>query len=180
MTGLHCINRAKNLWQLIWGCQEVQDEESEDVSYEYNEVVFDHKPTLQEIKDVILGEIDTQTDAKILCGYEWTVLHGPDEGKTVKVWLSDENQRNFKAMHDAAVMYPQEADWPIEYKVSETEDKTPINEYFDNIQELAAFYLGGIGYIDRCLKEGWQRKDAIDWEPYKALLQDIGPTPSEQ
>lgn len=126
----------------------------------------------QIVEDAIIADIDAQTDAKILNGYQWTILHGDDTGKMVNVWLSAENQTNYKAKHDTAVQYPNLVEFPMKFKVSEIEDeeahiKTPVYEIFQNINELAQFYLGGLAYIERTVNEGWARKDSIDWTPYK-------------
>lgn len=126
--------------------------------------------TLQVVKDAICADIDAQTDAAILNGYDWTVKHGDDAGKVVKVWLSKENQNNFKAKHDAALVYPDLVKFPMTYKISEDSEKNAIYEVFESIEELATFYLGGINYIQTCYEAGWAEKGAIDWEPYEELF----------
>ncbi|MBR4314218.1 MAG: hypothetical protein IKP66_04835 [Lachnospiraceae bacterium] len=140
------------------------------------EIYFDKTThSFEEVRDAIIADIDAQTDAKILDGYQWTILHGDDAGKTINVWLSKENQSNFKAKHDTATQYPQLTTYPIVYKVGEVEEdglKRPVYEHFQDVNELAQFYLGGLAYIEQTLAEGWQRKDSIDWEPYKAYFQD--------
>ena len=128
---------------------------------------FSHKPTKKELKQVIDEHINALTDEKILNTYPWKVLHGPDAGKDVKVWLSAENKENFKAKHDAALVYPDKVKFPMTYKISEDDDNNPIYEVFQNIEELATFYLGGLAYIEQCVNEGWAEKDSVD---YEALL----------
>lgn len=128
---------------------------------------FSHKPTKNELMQVINDHIDSITDERILWGYPWTVQHGPDAGKNVKVWLSKENQSNFKAKHDAALVYPDKVKFPMTYKISEDDDKKAIYEVFESIEELATFYLGGLAYIEECYNAGWAEKDAVD---YDALL----------
>lgn len=121
------------------------------------------EPDIEQLREVIENHINAKVDANILCGYEWTVLHGDDAGKTVKVWLSKENQDNFKAKHDAALVYPDRVRFPMTYKISEVNHKA-VYEVFDSIQELAAFYLGGLAYIEACYNAGWAEKDAIDYD----------------
>lgn len=121
----------------------------------------------QERRAMEIEAIDTRTDAKILNGYQWTVLHGADAGKTVSVWLSAENQNNYKAKHDAARMYPQLVTFPMTYKISEDEENNAIYETFQNIDELAKFYLGGIAYIEQTVANGWREKDAVDLSLYE-------------
>lgn len=126
--------------------------------------------SLQDVKKAILDDINARTDEKILFGYEWTVLHGDDAGKTVKVWLSAENKENYKAKYDTAKDDPELITWPSKFKVSENDDQTPVYEYFANVAELKAFYYGGLNYIEQTVNAGWTEKDAIDWTPYEALF----------
>lgn len=142
--------------------------------YEWFEVYFykkcDGKPTLKAVKDAIIADIDKQTDEKILNGYQFT----PDGAEEpITVWLSNENQMNFSEAHRLQII-------PIKFKLNETEDKQAIYHTFETFEELDRFYKGGAQYKNQCLNEGWQRKEAIDWEPYKALLPEVEPTPREQ
>ncbi len=129
--------------------------------YEWYEVGFNTKksgkPTLDQVKEAVNADIDAQTDAKILNGYEFT----PDgEDQPITVWLSKENQTNFSEAHRLQIV-------PVKFKLNETEDKQPIYHTFETFEELDRFYKGGVRYINQCLNEGWQRKDSIDWEPYE-------------
>ena len=126
---------------------------------------LEHRPTIDDVRTIIKNHIDANTDEKILCGYEWTVRHGDDAGKTVKVWLSNENQNNFKAKHDAAITYPDKVKFPVTYKISQdSETGNAIYEEFADIEELATFYLGGLDYIENVVNAGWRKKDAVgEW-----------------
>ena len=115
----------------------------------------------EEERQMSIKRIDAQTDLKILTGYQWTVLHGDHAGQTVNVWLSTENQANYKAKHDLALAYPHLVTFPIRFKISEDAEKKAIYEEFQDISELATFYLGGVSYIEHCLDEGWKEKDAV-------------------
>lgn len=126
--------------------------------------------TLQNIKNAIIKGIDDRTDEKILCGYPWTVLHGDDAGKNVKVWLTKENQTNYKAKYDLHYQKPEALTFPTTYKIAEDDDKNAIFEEFENFNELEHFYLGGIAYIEATVQAGWAEKKAIDWAPYEALF----------
>ena len=129
--------------------------------YEWYEIYINKKEksniSLQDVKDAILGDIDAQTDAKILNGYEFT----PDgASESITVWLSKESQTNFSEAHRLQIV-------PVKFKLNETEDKQPIYHTFETFEELDRFYKGGVQYINQCLNEGWARKDAIDWTPYE-------------
>lgn len=159
---IECVNPVKGKWRIRWDVQP-----NEGGAATYMEAEFSYRPTAEEIKKTITGWYDRQTDAAILSGYEWTVRHGPYEGQTVKVWLSQENQNNYKAKHDAALMYPQLVTFPMTYKISEDDNSNAIYETFQNIDELAEFYLGGIAYIEQTVAIGWQKKDAVDLKLYE-------------
>ena len=135
--------------------------------------------SLQDVKDAIIKDIDSRTDEKILCGYPWTVLHGDDAGKAVKVWLSKENQTNYKAKYDLHFQKPEALTFPTTYKIAEDDDKNAIFEEFATFEELEQFYLGGIAYIEATVQAGWVEKKAIDWAPYEALFPQPE-QPSEQ
>lgn len=159
---IECVNPTRGKWRIRW---DVQTDENGKATYMEEE--FSHRPTADEIKKTITGWYDQQTDAAILSGYEWTVKHGPNEGQTVKVWLTTENQNNYKAKHDAARMYPQRVKFPMTYKISEDVGNNAIYETFQDIDELAEFYLGGIGYIEQTVANGWKKKDAVDLSLYE-------------
>lgn len=163
--------KGRNRTVIGYGLESIE----RDNLYTWYELYFYNKQTgyldFNTVRDAIIADIDGQTDAKILNGYQWTILHGDDAGKTINVWLSKENQSNFKAKHDTATQYPQLTTYPIVYKVGEVEEedgiKRPVYEHFQDVNELAQFYLGGLAYIEQTLAEGWARKDSIDWTPYK-------------
>ena len=72
---------------------------------------FDHEPTAMEVLEVITNHVNELTDQKILSGYQWNGYN---------VWLSTENQFNFKAAYDVAVQTGG-ATLPIKFKLGETE-----------------------------------------------------------
>ena len=123
------------------------------------------KPTLQQVKDAIIADIDKQTDEKILNGYQFTP-EGTEE--PITVWLSKENQTNFSEAHRLEIV-------PIKFKLNETDDQKAIYHEFTTFAELDRFYKGGVQYINQCLNEGWMRKDAIDWEAYEFALEALKP-----
>ena len=64
-------------------------------------------------------------------------------------------------------------------KVSEEEGtKRPIYEYFDGMEELVQFYIGGLNYIEQTYNAGWDRKDDIDMNAYEEALSELFPDPS--
>lgn len=149
----------KELENGLWECYEVELNKKQ-----VNQV------SLQVVKDAIIGDINTQTDEKILKGFVWN---------NINVWLSAENQRNFSEAQRMAEKYGSNV-LPLTFKLGETEDEQPVYHTFETVEELDAFYVQAFSFVNQCLNEGWQRKDAIDWEPYKALFPEVEPTPNKQ
>ena len=87
--------------------------------------VFDHKPTKEELKNVIEEHINSMTDEKILTGYVWN-------GKPV--WLSKESQFNFKAAYDLAVQ-KDGANLPVKFKLGEDEMAAKVTESLKKLYE---------------------------------------------
>ena len=116
---------------------------------------FDHKPTLYEIKETILGAYNSEVDDKILNNFSWNGM---------PVWLSSENQFNYKAAYDLAVQTQGES-LPVTFKFGSTEE--PVYYTFTNLEELSQFYMAAINFINTTLSDGWVKKDSIDWSVYE-------------
>ena len=86
---MECVSPAKDKWRIRWDIQSQSDG-----SANYMEAEFCHKPSEEEIKQTIVGWFNSEVDATILSGFEWNGM---------KVWLSSENQFNYKAAYDLAV-----------------------------------------------------------------------------
>lgn len=144
--GLYKIGRNK--WELIYGFgKDTYDAES---GFNYRER-FDHKPTPDEIKAVIISQINEQTDANILSGFKWNGIN---------VWLSTENQINFKAAYDLAVQ-TNGTILPVKFKLGET-DGNPVYYTFADVDTFTEFYVAAVNHVTTCINEGWQEKDNID------------------
>lgn len=114
---------------------------------------FSHVPTEAEVLDVITTHINGLTDQKILSGYVWNGIN---------VWLSSENQFNFKAAFDVAVL-TNGAILPVRFKLGET-DNEPNYYVFETMEMFTDFYTKAIAFIQQCLNEGWTEKDsAKEW-----------------
>lgn len=128
----------------------------------WTEAIIYPKPSLNEIKDFILGVINENTDKKILSGFKW---------KDMQVWLSSENQFNYKATYDLAVMKESDV-LPVVFKFGSSNN--PIYYEFTTVDELEDFYLNAITYIRDTLADGWKMKDSINWNEYEEALMNIG------
>lgn len=114
---------------------------------------YDHKPTLEELKQDIEALVNSVIDEKIYTGFTWN-------GKPV--FLSSENQFNFKAAYDLAVQ-TNGATLPIKFKMGEDADGNVIYHTFTTLNSFSDFYTKAIGFINTSLNEGWKEKDDIDY-----------------
>ena len=118
--------------------------------------VFNHKPTAEEVRDVITAQVNANTDEKILSGFVW-------KGKNV--WLSTENQFNFKAAYDLAVQTGGMT-LPVKFKLGEDGNCNPIYHIFEDIEEFTDFYTRAIAFVNATLNDGWHEKDNIDMKKF--------------
>lgn len=151
MKLLECVNPVRNKWRVRWDVRE-----REDGSADYMEAELTHKPTNEEIKDLVRTWYNEQTDAAILSGFNYD---------NAKVWLSQENQYNYKAAYDLAVQTNGKT-LPVTFKFGT--DETPVYRTFDTLDELADFYTKMVAYIQTTLADGWKKKDALDLSKYNA------------
>lgn len=156
---VQCINKNLGKYIVLCECTEIESEQGNE--YTYQQAEFAHKPTLEEIKNVILSYVDSKTDEKILTGFVW-------QGNSV--WLSSESQFNYKAAYDLAVQ-TNGANLPVTFKFGTIDH--PVYHQFTSVSELSDFFTKAMAYINQCLAEGWTEKDSYDWTPYEELLQNI-------
>ncbi len=123
-------------------------------TYEYRHT-FTEKPTLAQVKQLITAQINADIDQKILTGFVWNEM---------PVWLSSENQFNYKAAFDLAVQ-TQGATLPVRFKFGI--DENPQYHTFSDLEEFTDFYTKALAFVDATLNEGWDVKDSIDWSVYE-------------
>ena len=147
---LECTNPVRGYWRIRFDVQ-IKDDRSAD----YYEHRFFAKPQLEVIKSVITEFINEQTNATILSGLKY---------ENQLVWLSAENQANYKAAYDLAVQTQGES---LPYKVKLGGEDAPVYREFTSLQDFKAFYLSVQKHINDTINDGWKRKDAIDWSKYQ-------------
>ena len=146
---IECINLPKNRWAVRWG---FQPDENGGLTYE--EAVFDYKPSTEEIRGLIGSWINQATETEITSGYNW---------RGVPVWLSTENQVNYKAAHDLAVQTGG-ATLPVTFKLGTSEE--PVYHTFEFPEDLTEFFTGAVKHIQDAIAEGWRQKDSLDLSDY--------------
>lgn len=154
----HVFNGIKLSFDYEPFYEEVDGEKAETDVATWTEVMIYPKPNLNEVKAFILRVINENTDKKILSGFKW---------KDMQVWLSSENQFNYKAAYDLAFQ-TNGASLPTVFKFGMTEN--PIYYKFDDLEELTDFYTKALAYINEQLAMGWYKKDSIDWSAYEEAL----------
>lgn len=112
--------------------------------------------TITDIKKLITDWYNNETKYQILTGFVWN---------NNSVWLSEENQHDFSealrtANSDSSIL-------PVTMKIGEKEDMTPIYTVFETVEELDEFCNSVFIYINNTLKDGWKKKDSIDWSLYQ-------------
>lgn len=112
------------------------------------------------MRKLIADWYDPETDAKILNGMVWTSLSGEE----IPVYLSIENQFNFKSAYDLAVQ-KNGATLPVTFKMGER-NGVPVYHTFSTMEEADDFYTKAVAFINQTLAEGWAKKDNFDWSLY--------------
>lgn len=152
---VECINQWSNKYRVRW---DIRPDDTNPSLVTFVEQEFNHKPTIDEIKEEVLAWSNEQIDGKILSGFTW---RGYD------VWLSTENQFNYKAAYDLAVQ-TNGASLPVTFKFGSTFE--PSYYTFESLADISDFYVSAMAYINSTLANGWREKDAIDWSLWSQYL----------
>ena len=146
---LECTNPVKGKWRVRWDVRK-----NEDGTADYMEEEFGHRPTKDEVKSLVIAWYNAKVDEAILSGFTY---------EDMPVWLSAENQFNYKSAYDLAVQTTG-ATLPVTFKFGT--DGQPQYRKFETLDELTDFYVKAMAYIQTTLATGWKEKDAIDWSAY--------------
>lgn len=147
---IECVSPARDKWRVRWDVRE-----REDGSASYMEEGFIGRPDPETIKAVIIGWYNEQTDREILSGFVY---------EDMPVWLSSENQFNYKAAYDLAVQTGG-ATLPVTFKFGT--DDGAVYRTFETLEELTDFYTKAMKHIQDTLADGWKKKDAFNPEDYR-------------
>lgn len=160
---VECINHYIGKYRVRWDIQPETGEDADNqlVSYYETEVFMLRKPNINDIKQVVLEGVNRMIDEKIISGFVWNDM---------PVWLSSENQFNYKAAYDLSVQTGGQT-LPVLFKFGDTEN--PIYHQFTTQEELSDFYLKIMKFINDTLSEGWNMKDSIKWDEYEECLKTI-------
>lgn len=148
---LECTNPVKNKWRVRW---DVQPGDQED-SVSYMEEEYSYKPTRDEISQLIASWYNQQINNEITTGFVYNGL---------PVWLSQENQFNYKTTYDLALQ-TKGATLPVRFKFGTADD--PVYYEFNTLDRLSDFYTKAMLYVQQTLDNGWKKKDAVDLNLYE-------------
>lgn len=124
----------------------------------YMERLFDHLPTLQEVRRAIESWIDAETEAAITGGFTW-------EGHSVRLTVTD--RQDYTAEFNLAVLTGGE-NLPVTVRLGT--DENPVYRDFTTLTELAAFYEAVRRHVRTRQQAGWLRKAEIDYTLYDEYL----------
>lgn len=160
---VECINHYIGKYRVRWDIQSETGEDADKqlVSYYETEIVMLRKPNINDIKQAVLEGVNQMIYEKILSGFVWNDM---------PVWLSSENQFNYKAAYDLSVLTGGQT-LPVLFKFGDTEN--PIYHQFTTHEELSDFYIKAIQFISDTLSAGWIMKDSINWSEYEECLKTI-------
>ncbi len=142
--GLEKIGRQT--WELTYGY-------GTDSTGEWNWTErYTREPTAEQVKQSVRGAIDAETKDKIVNRFEYG---------GVRVYLSDEKQRNFASIDGNA-----DIAFPLTLKLNEEADGTPVYRTFAAREDFAAFGRAVSSHILEAVQEGWKEKDGVDWSVF--------------
>ena len=145
---------------IMWDCKPILKKNASGVEIEtplaiWQEHTFNHIPSLSEIKTIVLDYYNKEIDKQILSGLTWN---------NMQIWLSTENQFNYKTAYDLAVQTNGET-LPITFKFGDNENS--IYYEFINMEEFTDFYKTSVKYVQKTLSDGWIKKENINWGIFK-------------
>lgn len=129
-----------------------------DTVYSYQQILYPYKPSFEAIKEAILGYFNGLCDTQIYSGYTYN-------GYTV--WLSQENQMNYKTNYDLALQTSIAGGEFEVIKIKIGDNLESIYHTFESFKEYQDFVIGYINHIKISLDKFWTIKDSIEWDDYK-------------
>lgn len=136
---------------ISWGYKDLQ----ENGFGEWCTEQFREIPDFTIIKQKIVDWYNQEINKEIFSGFKW---------KGYQVWLSTENQFNYKAIYDLSIQ-SNGKNLPVTLKFESNGE--PCYYTFNTIDELEDFYMSVIQFIQNTLQKGWEKKDNIEWKNYQ-------------
>lgn len=156
------VEKTENGFYIIrWDYTEFSEEEESPIIATWTYEKFSNLPSLEYVKTMINDYYNKQINDNIVSGFEWNGH---------KIWLSIENQTNYKNALDLAIQTNGE-NLPISFRFGESND--PDYYQFNTIEELKSFWIACNQHIQKCIVDGWNIKDSVDWSVYEQVYEEI-------
>lgn len=146
MGGLLLADPYKDIWVCEISCS------NNDTHYLFNKE-YKGKPTLETVSNDVLKELNNECEKEIREGFKYNEY---------SVWLSLENQQNYKMLFDYLMKGGTEQ---TKVKLYDTNGNGVYKE-FEDIDEYKPFYFLIIEHINKILYKYWTIKDNIEWSEY--------------
>ena len=146
---------GRNAWTLFFGLFE--DESGS--TYEYRHT-FKHRPTLDEIKDVVNTRLSADADERKRNGFKW---------QGVPVRYDEEAERNITGL---SVKIPRlgAAMFPLKFKLGDYPDGSPAFYEFKDAEEFESFTDALLLFSQECYAKSWAAKSEMDWSKFEETL----------
>lgn len=153
--GLYKIGRNK--WELIFGFG--KDDETSETGWNWRQR-FSHRPTLDEIKQIINSQLSAEADERKRNGFSW---------KGVPVRYDEEAERNITGI---SVKIPRlgAAMFPLTFKLGNYPDGTPAFYEFTDAEDFESFTDALLLFSQDCYAKLWQAKSEVDWSKFEHEL----------
>lgn len=139
------LTKAGKSYYLYYGFGTDSDDAEHGYNYRHK---FDHKPSLEEVKEQVLTAIDMETRERITSGMTY-------DGYRVN--LTVENQLNY-------AMFKVMGRYPVIIKVGDA-DGGDVTISLTK-EQYAAFYSSVQNHIKDCLQSCWEEKTSLDLSCY--------------
>ena len=146
---IKCTNHISNKWIISFDIVKYDEE-----TYTYKQFKFSHKPTIEEVKEVITQYYNEKANNEIINGFKWNDMN---------IWLSLENQINYKAIYDL-ININENLVFPLHLKFHKNGED--IIYTFETKDEYLDFYSNQIIYVKDILQTYWDVKSNIDYNNY--------------
>ena len=150
-NGLYKI--GKNKWELFYGFG--KDNDQEETGWNYRER-FDHRPSLDEIKETIVGVIESEYADKLRYGLTWNEL---------PVEYTEERKSDLTGM--LVAMQAGIMELPVTLNLGTYPDGSPVFHEFAKPEEIIGVAKAISNHKIAVCNAEWQEKSSVDWSVYE-------------
>lgn len=149
--GLYKVGR--NSWELIYGFG--KDEEMSDTGWNWRQR-FNHKPTIEEIKATVIGQIEACYADKLRSGFDW---------RGIRVEYTEERKSDFTGL--LIGLQGGLFQLPITLNLGSSPDGTPTLHEFTSVEEVSEVASGISAHKIAVSNAEWQEKYSVEWSVFE-------------